>query len=200
MVNFSDMQVELYILSAEEQLLSTKCRCHSVLWHWFSLHHHLHHHQLHALSSSYPKRVSWTFFRLSLCQFSDKVPWLFRVVFQLSLERLWLPLTRLSLPSDCPKNHVIWVDLVEAVPMDCSKIPLECLLRTVYLYYLLCIYYIRGPWSLLTKIINYPILLSSLNCLSLNNIILWHLKGTERLLNELHHWTNRPFLLDWKRK
>ncbi len=29
----SDMRGELYILSAEEQFLSTKCRCHLVLWH-----------------------------------------------------------------------------------------------------------------------------------------------------------------------
>jgi hypothetical protein len=41
-------------------------------------------------------------FRLSLCQFSDWVPWLSRVVFQLSLERLWQPLIRSSIP------HPVW--------------------------------------------------------------------------------------------
>ncbi len=31
--DLSDLQRELYILSAEEQFLSTQCCCHSVLWH-----------------------------------------------------------------------------------------------------------------------------------------------------------------------
>ncbi len=54
-----------------------------------------------ATSSSFfilpRERVSWTFSRLLLCEFSDYVPWLSRVVFQFSLGGLWQPLTRSSL-------------------------------------------------------------------------------------------------------
>jgi hypothetical protein len=49
--------------------------------------------------------------RLSLCQFSDKVPWLPRVVFKLSLEHLWPPLTRSRLLSGHHENHLTWMDL-----------------------------------------------------------------------------------------
>ncbi len=40
------------------------------------------------------ERVSWTSFRLLLSQFSNQVPWLSRVAFQLSLEHLWLSLVQ----------------------------------------------------------------------------------------------------------
>ncbi len=49
-------------------------------------------------------------FSLSLHRFSDQVPWLPRVVFQLSLECLWLPLTRASITPIYHENHLIWVD------------------------------------------------------------------------------------------
>jgi hypothetical protein len=58
----SDMQGELYILSAEEQFLSTHCRCHSVLLHTGSHKHHLHHQQLHVPSSSYPRKSKLNLF------------------------------------------------------------------------------------------------------------------------------------------
>jgi hypothetical protein len=55
------------------------------------------------------ERVSLTFFRLSLCQFSDYVPWLPRVVLQLSLEHLWPPLTMPRLPSGHHESHLMWI-------------------------------------------------------------------------------------------
>ncbi len=64
------------------------------------------------------RRVSWTSFRLSLCQFSDQVPWLPRVVFQLSLEHLWPLLTRSSLLPGYYENHLIWVDLSLMAPLS----------------------------------------------------------------------------------
>jgi hypothetical protein len=62
-----------YVLSAEEQFLSTQCCCHSVLWLIgscriiiiFIINNFI------SLLFLLQERVSWTFFRLSLCQFSD---------------------------------------------------------------------------------------------------------------------------------
>jgi hypothetical protein len=62
----------IYTLSAEEQFLCTQSCCHSVLWHWFSLHHH------HLIISYFRSLFLLTFrksklnlFRLSLYQFSN---------------------------------------------------------------------------------------------------------------------------------
>jgi hypothetical protein len=52
----------------------------------------------------------------SFCQ----VPWLPRVVFQLSLERLWPPGNWSSLPSDHRENLLIWVDSSLIVPLGLS--------------------------------------------------------------------------------
>jgi hypothetical protein len=52
------------------------------------------------------ERASPPFYRLSPCH----VPWLSRVVFQLSLQCLWLPLMRSSPLPGQPDNHLIWVD------------------------------------------------------------------------------------------
>ncbi len=41
-------------------------------------------------------------------------------------ERLWPPLTRSSLPSDCPENYLIWVDSIRTVPIGLlQKSPLS---------------------------------------------------------------------------
>ncbi len=77
------------------------------------------HQQLHLPSSSTLTMSKLILFRLSLCQFSDVAPWLPRVVFWLSLERLWPPLTRSSLPPGHHENHLI---------LACSKIPLSVFL------------------------------------------------------------------------
>ncbi len=109
MVNLSDIGGKLYIMSAEEQFLNTQCVCH-----WDTL-------ALTTSSSSssatsspffyFPwERVSLTFFRVSLHQFSDSVPWVSRVVFQLSLDLLWQHSARPSLPPGHHEDHLIWVD------------------------------------------------------------------------------------------
>jgi hypothetical protein len=46
------------------------------------------------------------------------------------LESLWPNLLRSSLPPDCSGNHLTeWTS--EHLPLACSKIPLECIFRTV---------------------------------------------------------------------
>ncbi len=47
-------------------------------------------------------------------------PWLPRIVFQLSFERLWLPGNRSRLPSDIHKSHLILVDSSLLVPLGFS--------------------------------------------------------------------------------
>ncbi len=112
MVDLSDMRGELDILSAEEQFLSTQCRSHSFLWHTGT------HCILIILIISNIislllltlRRVSWNFFRVSLCQFYYEVPWFSWAGFQLSFKCLWPPLTRYSLSPGHHKKHLIWVD------------------------------------------------------------------------------------------
>jgi hypothetical protein len=58
--------------------------------HWYSLHPHHPHHQQHHLLLLTLRRVSWNFFRVSLCQFYYEVPWFSWAVFQLSF--LWVSL------------------------------------------------------------------------------------------------------------
>ncbi len=70
--DLSDMRGELYILNAEEKFLSTQCCCH-----WSCDTRVLTSSSYSSSATSSPfffllwKRISWTFFRLSLCQFSD---------------------------------------------------------------------------------------------------------------------------------
>ncbi len=49
-------------------------------------------------------------------------PWLSRVVFQLSPERLWSLLMQTSLPPDHEKNHLIWMDSSLMAPLELSLV------------------------------------------------------------------------------
>jgi hypothetical protein len=81
---------ELHILSAKEQFLSTQCCCHSGLCHTGSHHIIIFIIDFISLLLLSLRKNKLNFFMLSLCQFSDYVPWLPRVVFQLSPEHLLL--------------------------------------------------------------------------------------------------------------
>jgi hypothetical protein len=59
----SDVEKAVNTVSAEEQFLSTQCRCHCLVTHWFSLHHHHFNHQLHLPSSSYPEKSKLNLFQ-----------------------------------------------------------------------------------------------------------------------------------------
>ncbi len=63
------------------------------------------------------ERLSWPFLGFHYAVF-DKVPWLPRVVFQLSPRALLPPLTRSSLPPGHQRNHLIWVDSSLIAPMS----------------------------------------------------------------------------------
>jgi hypothetical protein len=85
------------MLSPAEEVLSRQCCCCTVLWCTGS----------HLIISSSTMMTS-PFFVIPWERVSW-VPWLLRVVFQLSLECLWTPLTWSSLSPGHHENHLIWV-------------------------------------------------------------------------------------------
>ncbi len=85
---------------------------------------------------------------------------------KLSFECLWPPPVKSSLLSDCPKNHLIWVNSVQTAPMACAVFPLES-------YIILCIYCIFSSCFLSMILVLicsdilsqlFPLLINSDNC------------------------------------
>ncbi len=96
-----------------------------------------------------PRKSKLTLFLAVTMLVFNFVPWLSKVVFQLSLEHLWPPLMRSSLPLGHHKINLTWVNLSLMAPLELwgsiwtdpswfCKIPLDSLFRIIYVYCTYC--------------------------------------------------------------